>query len=491
MKKYLYVIALSVGTTLTTLAAYNYFTNEKNVVQVANAIEPTTNKRFAGLQLPNLNGTMQDFTTAAAKSTPGVVHIKNTMKPSQNARYYHDPFRDFFGDDMFRKYQQGPQEQKSSGSGVIITEDGYIVTNNHVIDNAKELEVTLWDNSTFKATLIGTDPSTDLAVIKIEKNGLAHLPFANSDDVQVGQWVLAVGNPFDLESTVTAGIVSAKGRNIDILSGNNKNPIESFIQTDAAVNPGNSGGALVNLDGALIGINTAIASPTGSYAGYAFAVPTNIVEKVVDDILKYGIVQRAFLGINIQEIDSKLAADKGIDKKGVFVAGVNENSGALSAGLQEGDVIMQVNGVNVNTRSQLMEQVAKYRPGNKISITYAREETIKTTEVVLRNIEGTTEVVKKESMNVLTKLGADFRDLKREELQKLNIKNGVEVNAIQDGVLKNNTGMREGFIIMQVNDVLIRNKEELKEVFNEAKGQIYIAGIYPDYPKLVYYRLEL
>lgn len=491
MKKYFAIILLSITTTVATMYGYNkWYASKLYVSPSATSSTALTKPVSFGYQAP-LSG-MQDFTNAAAIATPAVVHIKNKGKVSQQSRYYQDPFKDFFGDDFFFGNPDGNRSSESSGSGVIITEDGYIVTNNHVVENAQELSVSLSDNTTLKAELIGTDPSTDIAVIKIDMKGLPHLPLANSDSVKVGQWVLAVGNPFDLESTVTAGIVSAKGRNIDINRSKSKNPIESFIQTDAAVNPGNSGGALVNLSGELIGINSAIASPTGTYAGYSFAVPTNIVEKVVDDILKFGIVQRAFLGVNIVEINDKLVAEKKLSlSHGIYVGGVVDQSGAADAGLKEGDIITHINGTKVTTSPQLLEQVAKYRPGNSVAITYNRDGKEITSNVILKNSQNNTDIVKKGSDNIINNLGATFKELDKNNLAKLGIRNGVEVTNLQDGMLKNNTGMRDGFIIMKVNNVPVSNVEELSAALNEANGEVFLSGIYPDYPKMVYYRLEL
>ena len=318
-----------------------------------------------------------NFVAAAAAVTPAVVHVMTeyAAPAADQSRMQMDPFlRQFFGDQLEQFHGQQPQGGgQGSGSGVIIAANGYIVTNNHVIDKASKIEVVLDDKRKFDAELVGADPSTDLAVLKVEADNLPSVKYGNSDDVKVGQWVLAVGNPFNLNSTVTAGIISAKGRNINILRREDNMGIESFIQTDAVVNPGNSGGALVNLNGDLIGINSAIASHTGAFEGYAFAIPSSIASKVVDDLLKYKVVQRALLGVQIQEVDAELASEKKLNTlNGVYIQGLSKSSAAAEAGLKAGDIITEINGVAVNTSSQLQEQVARFRPGDKIKVSYMR-----------------------------------------------------------------------------------------------------------------------
>lgn len=425
-----------------------------------------------------------NFVNAADRVRPAVVHIKTLYEAKQsNQRQQVDPFfRQFFGDDFDQYHGEGGgnQPKEAAGSGVILTEDGYIVTNNHVIDKADKIKVILDDKRSYEAKLIGVDPSTDLALLKIEEKNLAFVPFGNSDHVRVGEWVLAVGNPFDLTSTVTAGIVSAKGRNINILRSKTNYAIESFIQTDAAVNPGNSGGALVDLKGRLIGINTAIATPTGSYTGYSFAVPEAIVKKVVDDLLKYGEVQRGLLGINIQDISAELAKEKGLkDVKGVYVGGVNENGAAKEAGIMEGDVITKINDVNVNTSSELQENVARYRPGNKINVTFLRKGVEKTVSAVLKNKMGNLSIVKAED-NSFTALGAEFKALTKEDKQKFKVEEGVKVTKLKEGKLKD-AGMKEGFIITKVDKQPIQGPEELIAILNSRRnGGVLLEGIYAD-----------
>lgn len=413
-----------------------------------------------------------DFTQASEKSVHSVVHVKTKV-----VRTYvqSDPFYEFFygpgsGDQERKQYGMG------SGSGVIVSEDGYIVTNNHVIQDASEIEVTLNDNSTYSAKIIGTDPSTDLAILKIDANGLDKINFANSDDVKVGEWVLAVGNPFNLTSTVTAGIVSAKARNINIIGSNNPNediiPIESFIQTDAAVNPGNSGGALVNTNGDLVGINTAIASQTGSYAGYSFAIPSRLVAKVMQDLMEYGMVQRGFLGVQIREISQELIDEKGLDDtKGVYIAGVNKDSGADKAKIKEGDVLLKVGSKSVNSVAELQGEIGRRRPGDIVTLTLKREGKLLTKDVVLKDLEGKTELVSKADLDSYSALGATFADLDKKELKELGISNGVKITAISAGKLRS-VGLSKGIIITKVNNEPVKNVKQLIAYINsnESKG---------------------
>jgi serine protease Do len=427
------------------------------------------------------NTTSIDFTEAASASIQSVVHIKTTYQQKNN--YYDDffgstnPFRDFFQNDPnFRFGNTQPLE--AFGSGVIISEDGYIVTNNHVVQDGENIQVTLNDKRVFNAKIIGTDPSTDIALIKIDEKDLPFILFGNSDSLKVGEWVLAVGNPFNLTSTVTAGIISAKGRNLNILNG--KTAIESYIQTDAAVNMGNSGGALVNINGQLIGINTAIASPTGTYDGYSFAIPVSIVRKVVNDIIEFGEVQRAFLGVNAQEVDSKVAKENNLDKiQGVIVTSVLEGSAAIDAGIKEGDVIIKIEGTLINSNSELKEQIAKYRPGDKISITYLRNGKENTVTAELKNIKGTTGIIKSDIENVVTLLGATFEPLDKEELQSYGLSNGLKITNLQQGKLKS-AGIKEGFIITSIDKKPIYTTEDVQTILQNKHGGILIEGIYPN-----------
>jgi Do/DeqQ family serine protease len=399
-----------------------------------------------------------DFTKASEESVHSVVHVKTKVVQSYVQR---DPFLEFFyGPGAGRERKQ---YGSGSGSGVIISQDGYIVTNNHVIQNASEIQVTLNNNTTFDAEVVGTDPSTDIAVLKINKTGLRAIPIANSDDVKVGQWVLAVGNPFNLNSTVTAGIVSAKARNINIIGSQNKNimPIESFIQTDAAVNPGNSGGALINTQGQLIGINTAIASQTGNYAGYSFAVPSRLVAKIMNDLIDYGMVQRGFLGIQIQEITQDLINEKNlIDAKGLYVAGVNEDSGAEKAKIKVGDVILKVGAKVINSTAELQEEIGRRRPGDIVALTIRRDGEIITKDVLLKNIEGNTDLTSKAEMEKHSALGATFVELTNSEKKELNIKNGVKISSISSGKLRA-IGLSKGIIITKINSEEVTDVEQL------------------------------
>lgn len=440
-----------------------------------------------------------DFTVAASHATPAVVHIKSTSMPPRNSskgQFYNNPFHEFFGDDFFRFWgdrgwqQPQPQPRIAAGSGVIISPTGYVVTNNHVIKGADDIEVVLNDNISYKAVVIGADPSTDIALLKIEAENLPFLNFTNSDSVKVGEWVLAVGNPFNLSSTVTAGIVSAKARNINILE--DISAVESFIQTDAAVNPGNSGGALVNLNGDLIGINTAIASPTGAYAGYSFAVPANIVKKVVEDLKEYGVVQRGFLGVNIKNIDSELAKAQNLsDLKGVYIENVNKGSAAEDAGLKSGDVIKQINGIEVNSAPKLQEIVAQYRPGDKIQVKYSRGNDLKTATIILKNKNQSTEIITKETLSTIDLLGAEFAEISDKEKKELGIKHGVKVIKIADGKLARQTNMREGFIITFVDRTPIYKTEDIIKAMKDKKGGVMIEGVYPNYPGTYYYALGI
>lgn len=423
-----------------------------------------------------------NFVTASAIATPAVVHIKTKVSTTSNDRNgAPDPFREFFGPEFFGP--RGPQ--MGSGSGVILSADGFIVTNNHVINGADEIEVVLNDKRSFNGTIVGTDPSTDIALIKIEASGLPYLSFGNSDNLQVGEWVLAVGNPFNLTSTVTAGIVSAKGRNINILGGGNS--IEAFIQTDAAVNPGNSGGALVNVKGELIGINTAIATNTGSYQGYSFAVPANIAGKVVEDLRNYGTVQRAYLGVQIQDVDATIASKEGLSVSyGALVADFLPNSAAESAGLKKGDVVIKIEEVVVRSTPQLMEVVSRKRPGEKVKVVIDRKGKQLDFTITLRGADGGTAVVKGEAKpEMAAALGASFEAASKRELESLKIDGGVKVTKLNNGVLKN-TGMREGFIITRVDKTPVKTPKELTKTLQQANGGVLIEGYYPNGAKAYY-----
>ncbi len=485
MKKYIFIglLVAAVGG-FVGVAAYKLLESPEPVT-----ISERQKVQFANLPVyPNPADGGTDFTIAAAKTVPGVVHIKVMAETRSNANEY-DPFRDFFGDGFGNPFgQRGPQ--MGSGSGVIISADGYIVTNNHVVKGATKIEVILNDKRSYNGKVIGTDPNTDLALLKIDAQNLPFIVYGNSDDVKIGEWVLAVGNPFNLTSTVTAGIVSAKGRSINIIGDNgSKFPIESFIQTDAAVNPGNSGGALVSTKGELIGINTAIASQTGSYAGYSFAVPVNLVRKVMDDLLEYGKVQRAFLGVQIQEVNSEVAKEYGLKTiKGVYLAGVSEGGAAEAAGLKKGDVITSIAGVEVNTTSELTEQIGRHRPGDKIDVKVIRDNKDKAIAVILRGEDNLTELKKKEVVNVNSLLGANFSKLSDADKKSLKIESGVKVGSLKAGKLSS-IGIREGFIITKLNNKTVNEPSDVDDAVNSSESNmLMVEGVYPQnpYSKYVY-----
>lgn len=489
--KYLFtfvvICAISAGTTFYVLRKAS---SELVMTKVVNgdtiSTVPVQYQRFSSL--PQAGET--DFTNAAELSVNAVVHVKTTYK-SQTRSYMSDPFFEFFFGRPGQQESQMPAQQ-ASGSGVIISQDGYIVTNNHVIDKAQQIQVVLNDKREFDATLVGTDPNTDIALLKIEATGLPVILMGNSDELRIGEWVLAVGNPFNLTSTVTAGIVSAKARNINILNTDMK--IESFIQTDAAVNPGNSGGALVNTRGELIGINTAIASRTGSYSGYAFAVPTSIVQKVVSDIKQYGIVQRAILGIQMQEISPELKKAKGLTTlQGAYVANVVEDGAAYKAGVRIGDVITQIDSTPIKTGTDLQEQIGRHRPGDIVTLTILRKGSLLTFTAELTNHQGNTSLIEKQSDNAM--LGAQFEPISDKMKTKLGIDYGIQVKSLTSGKLKD-AGIPQDFIILKANNRIIRSEEDLTDIADNALSAserdkvIFITGCTPQ-GKVQYYAINL
>jgi serine protease Do len=475
MKKYLlfFAVALVGGLTALGLARVFYTT------------PPTEFGAKQNFQFTSMAGDMPqaNFVNAAQVVTPAVVHIKVTgsgetaqsNEDGDNQEQF-DPL-EFFRKHGFQMPSPGPSMK--AGSGVILSEDGYIVTNNHVIDGGGNIEVVLNNKKSYHASLVGTDPNFDIALLKIDpKEKLAFVSYGNSDDVKVGEWVLAVGNPFNLTSTVTAGIVSAKARNIRLINGSS--PVEAFLQTDAAVNPGNSGGALVNLNGELVGINTAIASETGSYAGYAFAVPVNIVKKVVDDLHKYGKVQRGYLGISITDIDARKAEENDLKEiKGVFVEKANDGSAAQDAGIRKGDIVLKVDNVDVNSVSELQEQISRHKPGDKVVITYMRDNVVKTVDVVLKNEAGNTKITESAAVETGRALGAEFASMDRNTLAKMNLKNGVKVTKVNAGKFKN-AGIPEGFVITRVDKKDVTTVGEVTAAIVNKKGGVLIEGVNPD-----------
>ncbi|AHW61192.1 Do/DeqQ family serine protease [Draconibacterium orientale] len=412
---------------------------------------------------------LPDLTFAAEKSIHSVVHI--ATKSVRTGQWSSgNPFLDEF----FGLQRQQPQVRQGFGSGVIMSEDGYIITNNHVIEDAQDIKVILNDKREFEARLVGTDPSTDIALLKVDAEDLPYLTYGNSDNLKLGEWVLAVGNPFNLTSTVTAGIISSQGRNLGI--NQDQYRIESFIQTDAAVNPGNSGGALVNQQGNLVGINTAIASRTGSYTGYSFAVPVSIVKKVVEDLKEFGEVQRALLGVNIGDVNAEIAEELNLDKvEGVYIGGVVENGAANEAGIKEEDVIISVDGDKVKTAAELQEKVSQYRPGDNVDIVVIRDNEKKQFTVTLRNKHGDTEIVR----DNITVLGAEFETVSNNVKQDLGIRNGIMITNLEKGKLKD-AGLEKGFIITSVNKKPIYEVSDFKREVGNARGGILVEGVYPN-----------
>ena len=448
-----------------------------------------------------------DFTAPAEAATPAVVHIKTKTNARQisnnlpNSRQQqNNPFGDMFGDDDLFQQLLGRRsnvipEQRASGSGVLISGDGYIVTNNHVVANADEITVTLNNKKTYKAKVIGTDAAYDLAVIKVEANSLPYLIYGNSDDVKIGQWVLAIGYPLNLETTVTAGIVSAKSRSLGLNVDKDRNPgIESYIQTDAAVNMGNSGGALINTEGKVIGINSAIASPTGYYSGYSYAIPVNIVKKVVDDIIKFGTVQRAYIGVNYAtpsdySDEEKKRAGIPDDAYGIYVTGVPADGGAYAAGVKKGDIITKINDVAVSSGAEMQEQVSRYKPGDKVSLTLMRDNKELTVNVQLKNKAGNYDVVKGEV--AADKLGADLVTMDPKKAKEYGVTGGVLVKKInQNGAIDKQSRMKDGFVILKVNDKAVSTVDQLKTIVGTEKD-ITISGFYPGYDGLYEYNLSL
>jgi len=485
LKSYVVIALLSSGATL---GAYQLF-NLGSSASISDAPSAFT----SNVSSINTPGNPGEFTYAAEKTTPAVVHIKTKME--QRARQYSSPFDDLFGGfgDPFGGggRRQAPQQQEASGSGVIISSDGYIVTNNHVVAEASEITVMLNDKREFKAKVISTDPSSDLAVIQIKATALPFLTFGDSDNLKVGEWVLAVGNPFNLESTVTAGIISAKGRQniIDRDGDGAANPLESFIQTDAAVNPGNSGGALVNLKGELIGINTAIYSRTGQFAGYSFAVPVSIVKKVSGDLIKYGNVQRGFLGVNISEVNAKLVEEKDLKTStGIYVGGFSENSAAKDAGVKINDVITKVEGIETKSTAKLMEIVGSKRPGETVRVTVNRDGQSKEFTVTLKNKDGNTSIVKGETGESFKSefLGAKFGPITNADKEKFRVSAGVKiVDVLPDGRLEM-YGLSKGSIITKINDKVVNNPKEAAELLEARKGRTKLEGVDVDGSRFIY-----
>ena len=487
MKKTLVVITVCLSALVAGAASYvvvkhvkgERVVENKTVVEYVEreSVQPTLGAHFTAYEPSNY----PDLTYAAENAVKAVVNIEAVSEVEVMPRGGYDPFLEFFG--FPQQYGQGApqrQERRSGGSGVIISQDGYIVTNNHVIDGAKKLRVKLNDERVFDAKVIGADPTTDVALIKVEATDLPTLVFGSSDALRLGEWVLAIGSPFDLQSTITAGIVSAKARQLDVIP--NEFRIESFIQTDAAVNPGNSGGALVNTRGELVGINTVIKSSTGSYIGYSFAVPESIVRKVVCDLREYGVVQRALLGVSFRYVDQefvdKMGKETGISEVGgAYVASVSEGGAASEAGLRKGDVIIEIDGVKITSPTTLTEQIGKHRPNDKVKISVKRGANVKHFEVVLRNKAGKAELLTKDDVDVVEVLGGQFAELDDKACRKLDIRGGVQVVAIKSGGLLARARVRKGFVITHINDKAVRSVSDLARLSDKIRS---IDGVYPD-----------
>lgn len=478
------VVAISAGTTLATVWAYDRLSNDQ-VYQYSGTDQGKVPSNYAGFTGTTEMAPAIDFTQASQAAIPATVHIKTkTVRSTTNNLPKRSPFGDMFPDfdieDFFGERGRSVP-QGASGSGAIISEDGYIVTNNHVIDGADEINVTLNNKKTFKAKVIGADPSSDLAVIKIEAKGLPFLLYGNSDDVKVGQWVLAVGYPLTLETTVTAGIISAKGRTLDINSRQSSTPVESFLQTDAAVNPGNSGGPLITTDGKLVGINSAIASPTGAFAGYSFTIPVNIVKKVIADVIKFGTVQRAYLGIQYprENMSDEVKKEQGIKEgEGVQVMEVTKDGAAEAAGIKKGDVITKINNTNVTNGPEMVGQIATYRPGDKINVSFKRDGKEQTVSVTLRNATGTTSVVKNTSFD---KLGADLQPINKDVAKELGVNGGLEIRSISPNGLLSRVRVQEGYVIIRANGKEVKSLEDLRKIMETATGSLKLDGMYPGY----------
>ena len=467
---------------VTALSVNKYFNGEagasSNPISLWNDTTPQAGNHFAAYQAEQY----PDLTYAAENAVKAVVNIESIREVQYGGRSRgYDPFYEFFGIPYGGGYGE-PQtrEQRAGGSGVIISEDGYIVTNNHVIENATKLKVKLNDGRTFDAKLIGTDPTTDVALIKVDGKDLPTIPFGNSDNLRLGEWVLAIGSPFDLQSTITAGIVSAKARQLGVIP--NELRVESFIQTDAAVNPGNSGGALVNTRGELVGINTVIKSSTGSYIGYSFAVPETIVRKVVVDLKEYGVVQRALLGIRYRAIDDQfieqLGEELGISKTGgLYVDEVVEGGAAAEAGLRKGDIITAIDGTKTNDASTMTEKMAQRRPNDKVTISYNRNGTDKKVEVTLKNKVGKAEPVTVDTKDVAEALGGKFAEVSRATREKLEIRGGVQVTSVDRDGLLGRSGVKEGFVITYINDRPVTSLSDLQRLSDKIET---IDGVYPN-----------
>jgi serine protease Do len=467
MKRFVAVFLIALAGGAMALGLSKVF--ESKTIRLHSSVEPTVPVREVSFS--PVAGNLPDFEQAAALSVHAVVHIRTQFERKSGV------YDDFF--DLFNfggpGYQQRSMPLEGMGSGVIISPDGYIVTNNHVVQEANKISVTLNDKREYTASIVGTDPSTDLALIRIDEKNLPFMAYGNSDDVKIGEWVLAVGNPFNLTSTVTAGIVSAKARNINILGS--QGAIESFIQTDAAVNPGNSGGALVNTSGQLVGINAAIASGTGYYTGYSFAIPVNIVKKVVDDFMKFGKIERAYIGVYYREIDDQFAKDKGLSEiKGIYVDDVVKDGAAQKAGIQKGDVMLHVGNSTVNSKSELLEVMGQHNPGDVVPVVVSRNGKEMSMNVTLQNED--TQLAATAETKIMIQ-GATFEPLTQNELNKYGLESGFKITRLEPGVLKS-VGIKEGFIVVAVDRQQVRSLNELRGLLATGKGGVLLEGVYPN-----------
>ena len=469
-------LALTFAGGISSVGIYKYLEDTRKTYSYQQT--PTKNAYFTSnkvgpLQAPNLE-------LAAEMSLNAVVHVKTEVLSNRPV----DPLYQF----LYGGKQQ-PQLAHSSGSGVIISEDGYIVTNNHVIDNAQKISITLNNNKSHKAEVIGTDPNTDLALLKIDTENLPFINYGNSNTINIGEWVIAVGNPYNLTSTVTAGIISAKGRDINILKNDpysGTSAIESFIQTDAAVNPGNSGGALVSATGELIGINSAIQSNTGSYTGYSFAIPVNIVKKVVRDLKEFGTVQRAFMGVSIRNLDENLASELGTNEiNGVYINGTTESGSAYKAGIKSGDIIKKIGNKPIKNVAELQEQISQFKPGDKIVVIVSRGDKEIKLPLVLKNLNGTEKIVSNENNKVLKQLGVKLTIASEKELKLLKLNGGVKVDEVYNGKLRS-VGIRKGFIIIKINHKKVNTVDELISTVDKIRGGMLIEGVYQNGRKEFY-----
>ncbi|MEO7307716.1 MAG: trypsin-like peptidase domain-containing protein [Ferruginibacter sp.] len=506
-KQIFFTVTISAVTTLGVIWGYGTYVGKNNSYAGQQEGVVPANYKYAGLfDGTTPPGNAVDFTAPAQAATPAVVHIKTKTNAKQVSnslpkRQPNNPFSDLLDDDMFNQLFGGRgrniiPEQRASGSGVIISDDGYIVTNNHVVENADEITVTLSNKKTYKAKVIGTDPSYDISVIKIDATALPFLLYGNSDDVKIGQWVLAIGYPLNLETTVTAGIISAKARTLGLnkdKSGDARAGVESFIQTDAAVNMGNSGGALITTDGKLVGVNSAIASPTGYYSGYSYAIPVNIVKKVVDDLIKFGTVQRGFLGVSFVNAsdyndDEKKKQGIPLGAEGIYVTEATMDGAAYAAGIRKGDLLKTINGTEISNGAEMQGIISRQKPGDKLPVTYIRNGKENAVVVTLKNKAGNYEVVKTEA--VLEALGADLATLDAKKAKEYGVAGGVVVKKINEGALNDQTRMKDGFIILKVNDKEVKTVEELKALIGSNKD-ITISGFYPGYEGVYEYPISL